>query len=494
MIGKCVTSMREVIENFGDEFIAIDKEIDPVYEIAGIQQSLQDSYGLLFGNIKGFPGVRLVGNPLGKEKRVAEMFNVYDPKKLKFKCVEAMRHPIPPRVVKDAPCQEVVSIDSMDLRTVFPVIKHTPYDGAHVSGGGIMLAAGKVAHNGSDLNFKRMHFRGKDWATIWMGPHEHVTDILTGELRGEKIPITINICAPPSTLLVAGASFIHSVVPHGSDELGFAGAVQECPVDIIKAKTIDAYAIANAEWVIEGYISSSDRAWETTEAEEKGMVVHREEAPPFFPEWHGHMGRAMRVYKFQATALTCRKNPIFYAPHARSIEADIIAAPFREACFWELFERLEPGFVQDVSVMPGVASWGAFVIFQVKKRRPRDEGVQKTLLSACFQHPILQMAIAIDEDVDIYDSRDVMWAIATRVDPENIILAPPRPEVFQGVYPARRGIGLDATTPFDKKGLFERAKYPTSIVDLEKWISKDKIEEAGKLQSEYAKMLAKTGH
>jgi 3-polyprenyl-4-hydroxybenzoate decarboxylase len=104
------------------------------------------------------------------------------------------------------------------------------------------------------------------------------------------------------------------------------------------------------------------------------------------------------------------------------------------------------------------------------------------------------MAIAIDEDVDIYDSRDVMWAIATRVDPENIILAPPRPEVFQGVYPARRGIGLDATTPFDKKGLFERAKYPTSIVDLEKWISKDKIEEAGKLQSEYAKMLAKTGH
>lgn len=494
MADKSVISMREVIEKFKEEFIVIDEEVDPIYEIAGIQQSLQDSYGLLFNNIKGFPGLKGVGNALSREDMVARMFNVDDWKKLKFKCLEAMKKPIPPKIVKNAPCQEVVHIDDMDLRSMLPVIKHTPRDGAHVSSGGILLAMGESANGGSDLGFKRMHFRGKDWASIWMGPGEHITDLLTGEARGKNLPVTINICAPPSTLLVAAAAFVHSVVPHGSDELGFAGGLQDCPVEIVKAKTVDAYGIANAEWIIEGYISSSERAWETDEARETGRVYRRETAPPFFPEWHGYLGRAMNVFKFSATALTHRKDPMLFAPHARSIEADVIAAPFREACFYELFNRMDPGFVTDVSIMPGVASWGAFVIFQVKKRRPRDEGVQKTMLSACFQYPILQMAIAVDEDVDIYNPRDVLWAIATRCDPEHIILAPPRADMFQGAYPARRGVGLDATIAFDDKGFYERAHYPTTNLDLERWISKDKIAAARAMQGDFARLLAMTGH
>ncbi|RLB03877.1 MAG: hypothetical protein DRG83_06090 [Deltaproteobacteria bacterium] len=371
-------------------------------------------------------------------------------------------------------------------------MRHTPDDSARVFGGGIMLVTGPVARNGSDLSFKRMHFRGKDWATIWMGPHEHVTDLFLSEFRGEKVPVTINIAPPPSTLLVAAASFVHTIVPYGSDELGFAGALQGAPVEIVKAKTVDAYAIANAEVVIEGYLTP-ERVWETSEAEEKGPFADREEAPDFFPEWHGYMGKTLRVFKFQATAMTHREDPIFFTPHARSLEADILTAPFREACFLELFDRLAPGLVTDVNVMPGVASWAAFVIFQIKKRWPREEGLQKLLLSACFQHPILQLAIVVDDDVDIYEPRDILWALATRLDPDSIVLAPPRPDVFHGAYPAKRGIGIDATIPLSKKEAYKRPRFPTWI-DLEKWIPSDVLEQAKSLQSDYAKMLARTGH
>jgi len=494
MSEKSITSMRDVMETFKDEFIVIDKEVDPVYEIAGIQQALQDSYGLLFNNIKGYPGVRTIGNALSRDERAAKMFNVDDLRGLRFKCHQAMKNPVPPRIVKDAPCQEVVITNGIDLPAMLPVIKHTSRDAAHVSGGGILLVTGPGAHGGSDLTFRRMHFRGKDWATIWIGPVGHFGEVFTSELRGKRVDVTINICPPPAVLVTAGTYFVKSVVPTGSDELGFAGALQGCPVDIVKAKTVDAYAIANAEWVVEGYISTDNRAWETDEAEAVGIVEHREEAPPFFPEWHGYLGRAIRSYKLQVTALTHRQDPIFFAPHARSIEADIIAAPMREACFYELAERLAPGLVTDVNVMPGVASWGSFVILQVKKRRPRDEGKQKEILAACLVDTFMQLAIIIDEDIDIHSPHDVLWALATRCDPESIILGPPRLEVLQGAFPARRGIGIDTTVAFDKKPFFERAHFPSDVIDLEKWISKEKLATAQAIQGEYAKVLARTGH
>ena len=101
---------------------------------------------------------------------------------------------------------------------------------------------------------------------------------------------------------------------------------------------------------------------------------------------------------------------MLFTPLARSFEADHMCAPFREACFYELARQLAPGFVRDVHIIPGVASWAANVVFQVKKRRPRDEGVQRDILTAFLgTNPILQTAIAVDEDVDIFDQNAIEW-------------------------------------------------------------------------------------
>jgi len=55
--------------------------------------------------------------------------------------------------------------------------------------------------------------------------------------------------------LMAGAHVLHTVVPSGANEVAIAGGLQESPVDIVKAKTVDAYALANAEWVLEGMLT-----------------------------------------------------------------------------------------------------------------------------------------------------------------------------------------------------------------------------------------------
>ena len=134
MAQKLPGSMREVIEwlKGQGELLVITKEVDPIHEIAGIEKALEGGPALLFENIKGYPGVRDVGNMFSNDERVAKMFGVDDIGKVKFKCLEALRHPIPPKVVKAAPCQEVVIKEDIDVMGTLPILKHSDRDGARI--------------------------------------------------------------------------------------------------------------------------------------------------------------------------------------------------------------------------------------------------------------------------------------------------------------------------------------------------------------------------
>ena len=497
MKGKAVTSMRDVFEWFKEDFIVIDEEVDPIYEIAGIQKALDGTYGLMFNKIKGYPDVRCVGNLFSRTDRLARMFGIEDDRNLKFKCLDAIKHPIPPKMVENAPCQEAAITDNIDLMSMLPVLKHSARDGARILSSGIYLVSGEYYRHGMCVSFKRTHFRGKDWASVWVSPGSHLEKVLTTELRGKDVPLTANICSPPAVNMIAGSHTLHTVVPPYANEIAIAGGLQGVPVDIVKAKTVDAYAIANSEWVLEGYINSKDKVWETDEAEKTGRVEKRGMAPPFMPEWGGYLGRAMKVFKFQITAVTHRlSRPILQSILGRSLELDTLTAPFREACFYALAEQLAPGFVQDVHILPGIAASQGNVVFQVRKRRPRDEGIQRDLIAAFSAlSPMLQLIIAVDEDVDIYSVDDLLWAITTRCDTERgMIRSSNRNSALLGAYPSNAGIGIDATVSWENKELFERAHYPSDAVDLRKWIPEEKIAAARAVQSEYAKILARTGH
>jgi 4-hydroxy-3-polyprenylbenzoate decarboxylase len=178
------------------------------------------------------------------------------------------------------------------------------------------------------------------------------------------------------------------------------------------------------------------------------------------------------------------------------LELDTLTSPFREACFYELAEQLAPGFIRDVRILPGIAASQGNVVLQVKKRRPRDEGVQREMIAAFSAlSPMLQLIIAVDEDVDIYSVDDLLWAITTRCDSgTGIIKSPMRSSALLGAYPSNAGIGIDATVQWGDKELYERAHYSSDAIDLRRWIPEDKITAAKAIQSDYARLLAKTGH
>lgn len=507
MVKKDITSLRGTIDFLKkqNELLAIKGEVDPVYEISGIQRALENGPALLFEQIKGYPGVRDIGNIFARKERIASIFNISDPKKIKFKCVEAMRNPISPIEVKEAPCQEVVITKDIDVMATLPLIKHTERDGGRFLGGGNTLVSGKYFGGGSHVSFNRMAFRTKNSGTIQFGQGLHLSSTYI-RFRGQKIPLTINIGVPPAVTAVAATSFLMPLVPWGANELGFAGALQGSPVEIVKAKTVDAYAIASAEWVIEGYVDTVHRDWETEEAEKLG----RGGVAPFFPEWPGYLGRAYKAPRFEVTAITHRKDrPIFFTPLAYSFEGDVAGTFFREACFLELAERIRPDFVVDVNTLIGVAGWGGNIIFQVKKTNRGSEGMQRRILSAALSSSQgLRLAIAVDDDVDIYSESDLLWAIATRVNPVKDLITGTGGGIGQLLMPSERmqgavgtgdevrfegGLAIDATVPFEGKWNFERAKHPVGRVDLKKWISETDLAKIRSHQSEYARLLAERG-
>ncbi len=501
MAQKDISSFRgtlKYLEETGD-LLTIKGEVDPVYEIAGIEKALENGPALMFENIKGYPSVRNAGNIMSRKQRVADIFGLKEFKDLKFKFLDAIKNPLQPRIVETAHCQEEVIKENIDVMAVLPIIKHSELDAGHILGGGIVLSTDSDVARENDLSFKRVHFRGKDWASIFILGGTHLAYITHKYGRTEPVPVTINIGTPPSVIMLAGTSTVHTIMPKGTDELGIAGAFQGSPVEICKAKTVDAHAIANSEWVIEGYIST-EKVWESEEAEK----LQKMRVAPYFPEWSGYLGRATKTFKFQATAITHRKDrPIFYTPLANSYGDENMGTPLREACLYELAQRIAPGLVVDVNIPHAFKSFlGA--IFQVRKQRAADDAFLRNVVAAAVPSATLRLAIIVDEDVNIYDAEDVMWALATRANfksgiftgaPDSIGLsALPFADVqrTEGAW-SEGGLVIDATVPFNSKSRFPRTHYPVDRVDLNKWLAPEEIAAVQAQQSRHARFLAQIG-
>ena len=336
--------------------------------------------------------------------------------------------------------------------------------------------------------------------------------VITEHYRDQKpIPLTMCFGLPPACTLIAGGGFDYVVLPRGGDELGAAGAVQGSPVRIVKARTVDAWAVADCELVLEGYLHPRDKRWETAEAEAAGQQGKF----PFHPEWAGYMGKAYKAPTFHVTAITRRKptpenKNIIYALGVHMADDSNIDTTVREAAIYELCERLQPGIVQDVNIPYCMTDWGGCII-QVKKRLKTDDGHVRNFLvatMACSQG--MRVAFTVDMDVDIYSMDDIIWALTTRVNPRTDILNPVPGGAGQTFIPEERltagdkqwtamntrfegGMAIDATVPFGYESDFQRPVYPVDRARLEKFFTPDQIARGKSLMHGWVEVLARTG-
>lgn len=398
------------------------------------------------------------------------------PEKLGFMMRDAVKNAIAPVVVDKAKaqCQEVVHLatdEGFDIRKLIPAPTNTPEDaGPYVTLG--MCYASDVETGESDVTIHRLCLQSKDEISMFFTPGARHLGAFRekAEALGKPLPISISIGVDPA--IEIASCFEPPTTPLGFNELSIAGAIRGKAVELAPCVTIDEKCIANAEYVIEGELLVGARVREDQNS-------NTGKAMPEFPGYTGPANAELPVIKVKA--VTHRVNPIMQTCIGPSEEHVSMAGIPTEASILDMVERAMPGRVQNVYAHS--SGGGKFIaVIQFKKTVPSDEGRQRQAALLAFSaFPELKQVILVDEDVDIFDTNDVLWAMTTRMQADVDIVTIPGvrchpldPSNDPACSWSIRDHGIacktiyDATVPFNQKARFQRAKFME--VDVKKFL------------------------
>lgn len=477
-------SALELLDTIPGQMVSTDVEVDPSAELAGVYRYVgaggtvarptKIGPAMTFTNIKGHPGAKVVIGLLASRRRVGYLLN-YDYKKLGFLLRDAVKHPIDPVVIKEKPkCQEVVHLateEGFDVRKLVPAPTNTPEDaGPYVTLG--MCYASDVETGESDVTIHRLCLQSKDEITMFFTPGARHLGAFRekAEALGKPLPISISIGVDPA--IEIASCFEPPTTPIGFNELTIAGAIRGKAVELAPCLTIKENCIANAEYVIEGELLVGERMREDINS-------NTGKAMPEFPGYTGPANPGLPIIKVKA--VTTRLNPIMQTCIGPSEEHVSMAGIPTEASILDMIERAMPGRVLNVYAHP--SGGGKFLaVIQFKKGVPSDEGRQRQAALLAFSaFPELKQVILVDEDVDIFDTNDVLWAMTTRMQADADIIMIPGvrchpldPSNDPSCSNSIRDHGIacktiyDATIPYSEKARFHRASFKE--VDVKHWL------------------------
>lgn len=477
-------SALALLEQNPGQLVTTDVPVDPLAELSGVYRYVGASGtvkrptrvgpAMIFNKIKGYEGSRVLIGLLASRKRVALMLGS-TPERLGFLLNDAVQHAIPPIVVdrEKAVCQEVVHLASnpdFDIRKLLPAPTNTEEDaGPYFTMG--MVYASDPETGESDVTIHRICVQGRDELSIYFVPGRHIDAFrMKAEAAGKPLPITISIGVDPA--IEIGACFEPPTTPLGFDELSIAGALRKRPVELVDCLTVPARGIANAEIVIEGEILPNVRVRED-------QNTNTGKAMPEFPGYTGDSKAALPVIKVKA--VTHRRDPIMQTVIGPSEEHVSMAGIPTEASILSMVERAMPGKL--LNVYAHTSGGGKYLaILQFKKSAPADEGRQRQAALLAFSaFSELKHVIIVDEDVDLFDTNDVLWAMTTRYQGDvstvfipNVRCHPLDPSATPEFSPSITQAGnsckviFDCTVPFHLKDHFHRSKFKE--VDVKRFL------------------------
>ena len=467
-------SALEYLRQFPDELIETDVPVDPKAELAGVYRHI-GAWGtvmrptrlgpaMIFNKVKGHPEARVLIGLLSSRRRVGRLLNV-PPERLGWALKESVNQPVAPVTVEKGLCQEVVhraADPGFDLAKLIPAPTNTPDDaGPYITLG--MCYASHPDSGVSDVTIHRLCIQGRDELSIFFTPGiRHIGAMAArAEELGIRLPISISIGVDPA--IEIASCFEPPTTPLGYDELAVAGALRGRAVEMVKCLTVNERAIANAEYVIEGEIVPGARVREDQHSN-TGYAM------PEFPGYTGEASSACGLIK--VTAVTHRRNPIMQTCIGPSEEHVSLAGIPTEASILDLVERAMPGRL--LNVYAATAGGGKYMAFmQFQKKMPSDEGRQRqAALLAFAAFAELKHIFLVDEDVDIFDANDVLWAMNTRYqgDVDSIFIPgvrchplDPSQSPEYSYLGNDRGIScksiFDCTVPYKLKDRFRRAAF-----------------------------------
>lgn len=417
------TDLRDFISNLEKqgELKRITTEVDPHLEMTEICDRVLRAGGpaILFENPKGSK-IPVLANLFGTPKRVALGMGEDSVEALREvgKLLAFLKEPEPPKgmkdawdklpifrqvlnmgpkVVKKAPCQEqVIEGDAIDLAE-YPIQLCWPEDAAPLITWGLVVTKGphKTRQN---LGIYRQQVIGKNRVIMrWLSHRGGALDFKEWQQThpGEPFPIAVVLGCDPATILGAVTP-----VPDTLSEYAFAGLLRGSKTELVKCIGSDLQVPAQAEIVLEGFIYPDDMAPEGPYGDHTGYYNEIDSFPVFTIE-----------------RITQRKNPIYHSTYTgRPPDEPAILGVALNEVFVPILQKQFPEIV-DFYLPPEGCSYRMAVVSMKKQYAGHAKRVMMGVWSFLRQFMYTKFVIVVDDDVNVRDWQDVIWAITTRMDP-----------------------------------------------------------------------------
>jgi 4-hydroxy-3-polyprenylbenzoate decarboxylase len=335
--------------------------------------------------------------------------------------INAIANPLAPRVVSEAPCQEVVRIgaeldgagnglDGLPVPISTPGWDNAPY-----------LSAGHYITKDPETGIQNVgNYRGQLKAPRRLGMNPSV-ELRAGiyahwqkcKARGEPLPCAVVVGCPPA---VSYASV--QKMPEGLDEIAVAGALVGAPINVVRAKTVDLLVPAESEIVIEGLINTE---------------LLEPEAP--FGESHGYVNLQEYNAFMEVTAITRRRNAILtsFISQVTPSESSVIRRVAMEPVYLHhLRSVLGIKGVLRVAMHEPLTSLYAVIAIQFARSTPESE-IWRALDGASAVHRFAgKWIIAVDEDIEPDNADALFWAMSYRCQPQHDLQVVPHKDPGHG--------------------------------------------------------------
>lgn len=214
-------------------------------------------------------------------------------------------------------------------------------------------------------------------------------------VRRDPLPAAAVIGCDPATILAAVTP-----TPDNLSEYKFSGLLRGAPLELVRCKTIPIYVPANAEIILEGHVLLDE---------------HQDEGP--YGDHTGYYNSVESFPVFEISAITMRKNPIYLSTYTgRPPDEPSILGEALNEIFIPILQQQFPEIV-DFWLPPEGCSYRVAVVSIKKAYAGQARRVMMGVWSYLRQFLYTKWVIIVDEDINVRDWKDVIWAISTRADP-----------------------------------------------------------------------------
>ncbi|MFJ8545320.1 UbiD family decarboxylase [Streptomyces sp. NPDC093586] len=425
-------NFRDFVEDLlaAGDAVDIRTPVSPTLEAGAITRRVYEtrSPAPLFGNLTGAePGFRLLGAPAGLSSvqggtygRLAAHFGLprdTTPRDLLEKLITAMHaDPVAPRVVETGPCKEnIVTGDDVDLER-FPVPLLHEKDGGRYFGTYGFHVVRTPDERWTSWSVSRSMLHGRTTLVGPCMPQQHLGMIhRMWREKGERTPWAMVLGAPPAALAAAGMP-----LPAEVNEDGYVGALTGSPVEVVRTETNGLYVPANAEIVLEGYISPDETAPEGPMGEYHGYQFAESKPQPVF----------------HVEAVTFRDDPILPVCVAG-------LPPEENHTIWGTMisaaglDRLRSGGLPVDMAWCSYEAATCWIVVSVDTRRLAGMRMSEQQLCDAVAEVLfgshagwlVPKVVLVADDIDVTDIDQVVWAMATRYHPGAEYLYPDTPGI-----------------------------------------------------------------